>query len=52
MAYGEVHLKPGMMPSMEEEYENPDKISCGQWNETTAESDYETIGTIKQQHAC
>ena len=51
MAYGEMHLKPGMMISMEGEYENPDKMSCGQWNETIAESNYETIGASKQQHA-
>ena len=46
-----MHLKPGMMTSMEGEHENPDKMSCGQWNETIAESNYETIGTSKQQHA-
>ena len=48
MAYGEVNLKPGMI-SMEGEYENPDKIlkPSGQWNETTAASNYETIDTSK-----
>jgi hypothetical protein len=53
MAYGEVHLKPGMM-SIEGEYiyyENPDKIlkpsdsAAGQ----LAESDYETIDIINKQ---
>ena len=46
MAYGEVTLKPaGMMTvAMEGEYENPNKIlkpyASGQWNETTAASNY------------
>ena len=37
------------MISMEGEYENPDKIlkPSGQWNETTAASNYETIDISK-----
>ena len=50
MAYGEVTLKPAVMMTMEGEYENPDKIlkPSGQWSETTAASNYETIDTCKQ----
>ena len=46
MAYGEESLKPGM-PSMEGEYENPDKIlrTSGQM---TAASNYETIIDTEQ----
>ena len=54
MAYGEVTLKPTGMMTMEGEYENPDKIlkPSGQWNETTAASNYETIDTSKQERPC
>ena len=49
MAYGEVLNVTSGMTSMEE-YENSDKIKISdQWNETTAASTYETIGSTSQQ---
>ena len=38
------------LESMEGEYENPDKIlkPSGQWNETTAASNYEIIDSYQQ----